>query len=75
MSEVVFEGEEPVISRRSEERILPRPRKDKGQTEKVVLGILGIVLITSTYIAINTRPKEVVLLSPLDQPVVTTAPN
>jgi hypothetical protein len=81
--DVVFEGEkDPALMRRSSaqragaplaELITPGPNKDKGQTEKLLLGLLGVVLIGSVFVAVNTRPKEIVLLSPLDQPVVNAA--
>ncbi|HYF28868.1 MAG TPA: hypothetical protein VEA36_00695 [Candidatus Paceibacterota bacterium] len=80
---VVFDSErDPTLMRRSSgqkagvplgELITPGPQKDKKQTDKVVLGILGLVLMGSVYVAINTRPKEIVVLTPADAPVINPA--
>lgn len=81
--DVVFEGEkDPTLMRRSSsqkagvplgELITPGPGTDKGKTEKIVLGVLGLVLVASVTVAVNTRPKEIVVVTPLDGP--TTNPS
>lgn len=80
MSEVIFEGEkDPTQMRRSSaqkagvplgELITPGPQKDKGKIEKVVLGLLGTILIASVFVVFKTQPKEVVLVNPMDAPLV-----
>ena len=83
--DVVFdEGEkDPALMRRSSAQkaglplgqlITPGQKKDQGQMEKVLLGVLGTVLVASVFVAINTRPKEVVLLVPMDAPLVNPGP-
>jgi hypothetical protein len=80
MSEVIFEGEkDPTQMRRSSaqkaglplgELITPGPQKDKSTTEKIVLGLLGTVLIASVFVVFKTQPKEIVLVNPMDAPLV-----
>ncbi len=80
MSDVIFDGEkDPTQMRRSNsqkagvtlgELITPGPQKDKAVTEKVVLGLLGTVLVASVFVAFKTQPKEVVLVNPMDAPLV-----
>lgn len=81
--DVVFEGEkDPALMRRSSsqhaglplgELITPGPKKDKGKVEKVMLGVLGVVLVGSVFVAIQTRPKAIVVLTPIDAPSVNPA--
>jgi hypothetical protein len=81
--DVVFEGErDPALMRRSSgqkagvplgELITPGPKQDKGKVEKVLLGALGAVLVASIVVAINTRPREVIVLTPIDAPVINPA--
>lgn len=81
--DVVFEGEkDPTAMRRSNSRkaglplgelITPGPKKDKGKIEQVMLGVLGLVLVGSVFVAIQTRPKEIVVLTPIDAPSVNPA--
>ena len=82
---MIFDGEkDPVASRRSNnqrtgrsiaELITPGPRKEQGMSDKVVLGVLGTVLIASILIAVKTAPKEIVLLTPMDAPLVNPPPR
>lgn len=78
--DVIFEGEkDPTQMRRSSaqkagvplgELITPGPKQDKSKTEKIVLGLLGTVLVVSIFVAFKTQPKEVVLINPMDAPLV-----
>ena len=52
------------------ELITPGPQKDKGKIEKVVLGLLGTILIASVFVVFKTQPNEVVLVNPMDAPLV-----
>lgn len=66
--DVVFDGEkEPARASRAE-LIMPGPKK--GNSDKIVLGLLGTVLLASVFIAFKTSPKQVVLLTPMDAPLV-----
>ena len=52
------------------ELITPGPQKDRARVEKVVLGLLGTVLVASVFVVFKTQPKEIVLVNPMDAPLV-----
>lgn len=77
--EVVFDSEKTEMRRRAVERsalsriITPDAPKKDNKAEIVLTCSLGAVLAGSIFVAIHTRPKPVVIMTPIDAPISNPA--